>query len=321
MRFGCLSLLVCLVLAFGAGSAPARADFLVADSGNNQILRYSLANNNYSVLVTGDAALNGPTGLVLDANGDLLVTSRNTNEIRRYNVNNGSFINSFAASAPLPTDLKFRGNGNLLVAKLAGNSLEQFQANGTSLGNFTQVGGGAPSLLGSASFAFGPDGNLYVGSFGDISTGAGGSILVFNASTGAYVRQLGPAFLGTSALQFDSSGFLWANSVYESRVLRLDVNANGGAGSIVSEFSPGANTFPQTMMFSPYASNELLIGLGGAGGVFRFGFDGTPLGQIGGSLGLPGQMLALAIPEPSVAGLLVVGLAGLACARRRVVTT
>lgn len=296
-------------------TAPAAwADFLVADSGANTVLRYSAATNSYSTLVSGDAALNGPTGLVLDANGDLLVTSRNTSEIRRYHTVTGAFLGSFAPAAPLPTDLRFRSNGNLLVAKLAGNSLEQFAPNGTSLGAFTQNGGGDPQLGGAASFTWGPDGNLYVGNFGDLGTGAGGRIYVYDGNSGQFLRQLTPAFLGASALLFDGSGMLWANSVYESRVLRIDVNANGGLGSIVSEFSPGANTFPQTMILSPYASNELLIGLGGAGGIFRYGFDGTPGGQVGGALGLPGQMLV--VPEPSTAGLLLV-IAGVMGWRRR----
>lgn len=82
-------------------------DFLyIADGGSNNIRRYDLQAESWLTLVPEDTdILINPTGMTLDTNGDLLVSSWGTDEVLRFDIDTGSYIDVFAADMLEPTFL------------------------------------------------------------------------------------------------------------------------------------------------------------------------------------------------------------------------
>lgn len=290
--------LVAVVLLVGV----ARADLLVSDNLGNQVLRYDQTTGAFvNVVISSNpltnGGLNGPVGIRQRSNGNLLVTSQNTNSILEYDIN-GAYLGVFSNDSSLvgPADLRFGPGGNLYVANFFGASVAEFSPTGTALGDYTS---GGPGIAGTASFAFNGGGELFVGNFG------GGDIQRFDSS-GAYVSTLTSGMSGPAGLLFDTDGTLWAASLFTHEIWHIDAS-----GSVLDTFTTGADTFPSHIVVNPNNSNELLVALTGGGGIYRYNKDGTPLGvfAIGGGLLVPGQMLftANAIPEPSSICALAVG--------------
>ena len=306
-----------LVSLLGFYATQARADLLVSDNFGNQILRYDQVTGAFlGVLVSSNPGLNGglsgPVGMRIDGNGDLLVSSQNTNQLLKYNAMTGAYLGEFSgpgngANFAQPADFQFGPGGNIYVANFGGASVDSVLANGTYVGPYTN---GGPGIAGTSSFAFGPGGNLFVGSFGT------GDIFEYDAS-GNYLSTFATGMPGASGLFFDGDGDLWVASLLTHQLFEY-----GSAGNLLQSFTTGANTFPSHIIVNPNDSNELLVALAGAGGIYRYSTTGNPLGAFatGGGLIVPGQMLlySAAVPEPATFGVgLVAILVGMSKFRRR----
>jgi hypothetical protein len=87
----------------GPADLAFRGGFLyVVSSSNNKVLRYNGATGAFVDELISDSGLFAPLGLLFDANGNVLVTSRDTNEIRRYG-DSSDAIFTINLSAPFPT--------------------------------------------------------------------------------------------------------------------------------------------------------------------------------------------------------------------------
>jgi hypothetical protein len=289
---------VAIALA-SAFPSSASADFLVSDNFGNQVLRYGEDGSFISAFVApGSGGLVGAVGMVVAPNGDLLVASQGTNQVLRYNGISGSFVGVFASNVNMngPSHMAFRMNGNLLVSNFLGSSVSEFDASGAYLGEFTSGTPGS-GLQGVASFAIAGNGDVYVGSFNT------GDIFVYDSS-GAYQSTFSTGHIGAAGLWFQGSN-LWVSSLLTDTVTLLDSNGTAIGGFSTGEVSPGNGTFPGFITASPFSSDEILIALTGAGGVYRYATDGSTGGPvspflIGGGLMVPGEVLRVdAIPEPS----------------------
>src|SRR5262249_33634445 len=132
--------------------------------------------------------MQGPTGLILGRDGNLYVSSFNTNSVLRYSGTTGDFFDAFvpAGSGGLinPRGLVVGPDGSLYVISTSGPG-KVLRYDGTTgaplpapgqidavfVAGWTQAG---PSLV------FGPDGNLYV------SDSTDDSVLRFDGATGEF---------------------------------------------------------------------------------------------------------------------------------------
>jgi len=195
------------------------------------------------------ATLSTPT----QAQASLLVASRFTDEILRYDGASGAFLGVFASGGGLdnPVGLTFGPDGDLYVA--SGDTSQVLRYDGTSgafLGVFAEGGG----LNGARQVNFGPDGDLYVGS------GAGNAVLRYDGTTGAFVGVFasGGNLQGPTSFTFGPDGDLYVGSVNNDRIKRYDGTTGTYLGNFVSTNLDG----PHDLAFGPdgalYVSNAFL---------------------------------------------------------------
>src|SRR5262249_35188897 len=142
----------------------------------------------YSSNADGSTATPNPLVVTVPARTDLLVGSRATNSILRFNQVTGAFIGTFVAAGSGglqgPGGVALGPAGTLYVSSDLTNSTLRY--NGTT-GPFidTFVPAGSDGLDKPSGLVFGPDGNLYVNSHGPATVPNSSSILRFDGTTGA----------------------------------------------------------------------------------------------------------------------------------------
>ena len=158
---------------------------LVSDNACDCVREYD-RNGLYvgDLVASGSGGLNYPTGLAISPAGNLLVASRNTDNVLEYSAVGGAFLGEFVSSGPLaaPWGIAFGPNGNLFVTSLGWSVIEYDGLTGSLIGDFvtTADNGG---LFDPHGLLFKPNGNLLVTSyFTD-------QILEFDALTGAFIGQ------------------------------------------------------------------------------------------------------------------------------------
>lgn len=268
---------------------------------------------------------------------DLLVSSRFSNQVLRYDGQTGAFRGVFASGNGLanPNGIAYGPDGHLYVGLGDVGVVKRFHGQtGAFLGDV--VTGGTGGLIGCRAIRFGPDGHLYV------NNGAGNNVLRYNGTTGAFlgVAASHPSMVGPVGLTFGPSGNMYvgaalSNGVYEFapsgalvRVLttgtahrqatgvRFDaagvlysaqsvtnevITYDAASGSFSGVFiGPGAGlAVPIDLIFTP--EGDLLVGSFTTNSVSRYSSTGAFLGVFitSGSGGLSGTHNFAYMPAPS----------------------
>lgn len=159
---------------------------------------------------------------------DLLVTSRNTDEVLRYDSSTGAFQGVFATGGGLdnPVGLTFGPDGHLYVASALTNEVLRYDGvSGAFIDVFASAGVNDPRNIN-----FGPDGNLYVANAGN------NRIVRFDGTTGANlgVAAVGGSLSGPTSFTIGPDKDIFVVSVLSNRVKRYDWATGTYEGNFVS---------------------------------------------------------------------------------------
>lgn len=205
----------------------ANGNIYITEFFNNKVRRISPSGTITTVVGTGsmastgdgglaiNASLNGPTGIAMDALGNLYVAESSGNKIRK--VSPGGIISTYAgtgvggaagdggpanlATVNSPRGMKVDANGNLFFCDLGNNKVRMITPGGTittavGTGSYNFFGDGGPALLAHLRYpsdlAFDPAGDLY------IADGNNHRIRKVNMTTGIITTMAGTGVAGSS---------------------------------------------------------------------------------------------------------------------------
>ncbi len=200
------------------------------------------------------------------ARADLLVSSRDTQNVLDYDEKTGAYIGVFNKGGNLmgPEALAFGPDGNLYVADRYANEIISFDGKtGAFLKNFVTVGSGG--LAGPRDLAFGPDGNLYV------SSNDNNEVLVYDGTTGAFLRVFAKsASLSPRGIVFQN-GNLFLASENMNQVLQYSLT-----GTLIGVFAKdSAISSPREILFGPDGNLYLSMVASGPATNAVLQFNGT----------------------------------------------
>lgn len=208
---------------------------------------------------------------------DILVSSRFSNSIIRYDGVTGALAGTFATGPELqnPNGMAFGPDGNLYVGLGdAGAVLRYHGQTGSLIGTFVPAGSGG--LASVRDIAFGPDGNLYVNS------GTTNQVLRFHGDTGAFqgVAAQGAGLTGPVGLTFGPDGSLFVGAALSNRVYQF-----GNDGALLRTYNPGSLSNVTGISFG--FDGMLYASMSVSNAVARFNTEtGTLLGSFGAGTGL-----------------------------------
>lgn len=154
---------------------------------------------------------------------EMLVSSRNTHSVKRFNAQTGAYIDDFISSGSggLSTtqDLKIGTTGDILVSGRGNTKILQFdKTTGDFIMNFTS----GYNLDNPTKISFGPDGNLYVSQWG-----AGNSCVAkFNGISGQFINEFTPDLNLPLGHTWDSSGVMYVACYGSKDVRKFDTTGN-----------------------------------------------------------------------------------------------
>ncbi len=284
---------------------------------------------------------------------DVLVSSRFSNNVLRYDALTGESRGVFAAGPELanPNGIAYGPDGHLYVGLGDGNAVLRYDGrSGAFIDSFTEPGAGGLSSV--RDIVWGPDGDLYVasaandsvlrfdgdsGAFvgvaaqsgdmdgpvglafspaGELYIGAALSNRVFVFSDGEFQRAFdaGTTHRNATGLAFNDAGELLAAQSVTNEILAFD----GEAGSFDRVFAAGNVSIPIYMERAP--TGELIVGSFGNDSVVRFdaatgAFLGTLISSGAGGLDGTHDIAFMPVPEPTTG--LLLGIAWIAAAARR----
>jgi len=173
---------------------------------------------------------------------DILVSSRFTDEVLRYDGETGAFLGVFASGGGLdnPVGLTFGPDGDLYVASGDNNRVLEYDG---ATGAFVRVVAQNGALQAPRNLNFGPDGHLYVAS------GGSNEILRYDGTSGAFlgVFASGGQLRGPTSFTFGPGGDLFVGSVLTNRVKRYD----GETGAYLGNFVTQNLNAPHDVAFAP----------------------------------------------------------------------
>lgn len=212
--------------------------------------------------------------------GDLLVSSRFSNNVLRYDRLTGAFRGVFASGNGLanPNGIAYGPDGHLYVGLGDTGRIMKFHGRtGAYLSDFVNTA--EAGFSGSRAIAFGPDGHLYV-------AGANiNSVLRFDGATGAFkdVFASGNGMSGTVGLTFAPNGDLFVGAALSNAVYRFS-----SSGQFQRTYGGGSLSNATGVLVD--AQSRLLVAYSVSNRIQRYNL------ATGGNLGSLGATESLSIP-------------------------
>ncbi|MGP0108407.1 MAG: IPT/TIG domain-containing protein [Acidimicrobiales bacterium] len=299
-----------------AMSLDAKGDLFVADGGNNRVLEYDLnaVSGTYtSIGVTvagsggagsGPTQLESPSGVALDAKGDLFVADSFNGRVVEYvyNSSTGAYASAATAVATLPNlaqSVAFDANGDLFVSYgyLGYNEVLEYAYN-SATGTFASAGVEVDpaAMVGPTGIAFDSHGNLFVietAQTSDPNQTVWDMVLElsYTASTGTYapqgtvLGQQGRVNAGISAMAVDGQGDLFvSDTINNTGVNEFHVDPATGAYSPLGTFI-GAGS---TGLAVDSAGDVFIANPGNAVGVLEYAYNPTAGSYPAAGMAVPG---------------------------------
>ncbi len=304
-----MKLRVCLVMVLisllNLGSPrSAQADILLAGFAADAVVRYD-SSGTLVGLFASDATMDGPTAMVYNSAGDLLVLNEFSHNVLRFNGATGSFLGTLITPSALgsvgltdPDDMEIGLDGHLYLTSHfnTGSNIWKFdQSTGSYLGSFAY----SPPTHHAHGFAAGPGGDWFQGHVDS------GVVERFDGVTGAFegVFTSGPSIGPIADMVFGPS-HLFVTLDGAGGVARL----NAATGAFIDYLIPAG---PFQSYWGTMVDGGLLYVANTATGTVKR-FDATSGAFVDDFIvGGPGAfdlLVMTAIPEPSTALLSSFGL-------------
>lgn len=300
----------------------------IADFGNNE-LRLATTTGDVTTVagqalqygatdgVGGLASFNGPTGVALDATGNIYVADSTNNLIRKVTAD--GTVSTLAGSASQgpgyadgtgssaifnnPQGVAVDAGGNLYVAD-TGNCVIRKITTGGVVSTLAGKGGTCGAVDGtgaSAGFsqplgvAMGSNGVLYVADLGDVRQVTSTGVVTTLASEGYNPNKSGAYFAVAQAVAVDSAGTLYVLDSQGGRVLRESAPGDfvflGGEAPILGPSPSGLAVDGAGNVFVTNTDDDNVLEITPAGQIStvigQTGLVGTELGALPGSLDQP----------------------------------
>lgn len=231
----------------------------VSDAGNfsSGFKIYKFDENGENPEVFIDSPLAWPQDIVfLEDQGVVLISSLNSGNIAKHDIETGAYIEDFATGINGPTRMKIGADSLLYVLQWTETSpVLRYQLDGTFVDEFTSLG-----VSRSIGIDWDDDGKLYVSSFD-------GSVRQFDTD-GTHLGIFASSNLsGPTNIFFNDNGDLIVLDWNQGEIKRFDAS-----GVYQGDFITGLAN-PEGVAFLP--NGNMLIGNGGDGSVKEFDFEGN----------------------------------------------
>lgn len=301
--------LVTILAAACALPTATFADMLVAGFSGDAIYRFNASGTYLGVFASHPTLMDGPTAMVYQTGGNLLVLNEFSHNVLRFNGASGAYLGEFISPATLggvglldPGDMEIGPDGNLYLMSHFNSSANIFKFDGTS-GAYLGVFSLNPPIHHEHGLAFGPGGDLYQGNV------ASGLVERFNGITGAAMGNFTAAPVGPIAELIFGPSRLYVSLDGGGGVARFDAFSGAALGYLIP---PGTSHWGMTIDGGTlYVSNT-------ATGEIRK-YDTATDAFLGDFIVTgPGafDLMIMPVPEPSSVGLMLFGLAALIRTRR-----
>ena len=232
------------LFALQGGSPPFQPDLTTAP-------------NDWTIAVsyTATPALSTPSGLAIDASGDVWVANDGNGSLTEFGPD-GSYLQTVTTGGLNgPVEIAIDGSGNLWVANRGGSSLSEFNSSGVANGSSPFTGGG---LATPEALAVDAQGHLWVAN-------SGADVLSeFNVSNGSPVSSTGitTASLNSSdGVAVDDNGLVWVSNSGNNTVSLWDPGTSTPYTG--SPFSGGGLDSPRGLAIDSN-NNAWIVDRGGA---------------------------------------------------------
>jgi hypothetical protein len=290
----------------------AQADMLVSGFTGDAVYRFDSSGAYLGVFASHPTLMDGPTALVYNSAGNLLVMNEFTHNVLKFDGTSGAFLSEFISSTTLggagvtdPADMEIGADGNLYMMSHGSEAANIFKFDGLT-GSYLGIFAATLPIRHQHGLAFGPGGNLYQG---NVDTGL---VERFNGITGAAMGSFTSGPVGPIGDLVFGTSRLYVACGSGGGVARYSAISGAFLGYLIA---PGSSHWGMTIDGGILYVSDL-----GTGEIRKYDTTSPTDTFLGDFIATgPGafDLLVMPVPEPGSAALLLGGLVVLATFTRR----